>query len=171
MENTFGRDIIPQNEEERLVNLEKYKILYTQSEPIFDQLAALAATTLNMPMAMINFVDKDRVWTKAAADGKTGEMVERGKSLCSLAILKDSVTVFEDTLSEPMLLSNPMVAGEQGFRFYAAAPIKTTEGFNVGVVCILDKVARHFTAADQKKLEWVADLIYTEVDKRIHTGN
>jgi len=72
LENTFGRNIIPQNEEARLENLKKYKILYTKSEPIFDQLAAVAATMLKVPLAMINFVDKDHVWTKADQRGDSG---------------------------------------------------------------------------------------------------
>lgn len=167
MENTFGRNIIPQNEQERLDNLKKYKILYTQSEPVFDQLAAMAATIFNMPVAMINFVDKDQVWTKATQKGKTGLEIERGTSLCALAILKNEVTVFEDTLAEPCLLANPIVAGEHGFRFYAAAPVATKDGFNVGVVCIIDRKPRTFEAQDQQRLEEVARLVEIEIEKRI----
>jgi GAF domain-containing protein len=167
LENTFGRNIIPQNEQERLDNLEKYRILYTKSEPIFDQFAALAATLLDMPVAMINFVDKNNVWTKASQRGETGLNIERGTSLCSLAILKEQVTVFEDTLLEPCLLSNPLIAGEHGFRFYAAAPISTREGFNIGVVCITDKKPRIFTAKDQHQLEQVAYIVEAEIEKRL----
>lgn len=167
MENTFGRNLIPDNEEERLENLKKYKILYSESESIFDQLVALAAATFHVPMAMINFVDKDRVWTKANEKGDNGGEVERGTSLCSLAILKDCVTVFENTLQEPVLMSNPMVAGEFGLRFYAAVPITTASGFNIGVICILDKEPRKFSAEDQQKLELFAGLVEVEIEKRI----
>ena len=168
MENIFGSSIIPKNEEERLENLKKYKVLYTQTEPIFNQLAASAATILGVPIAMINFVDKDNVWTKAAKDGEEiNTDVERGSSLCSLAILNDSVTVIEDFHLAPSLLSNPLIAGESGFRFYAAAPIKTSEGFNIGVVCVLDKEARKFTAEDKYKLESIADTIRIEIEGRL----
>jgi len=167
LENTFGRNIIPQNEKERLENLEKYRILYTRSEPVFDQLAALAASTLNMPAAMINFVDKNNVWTKASQEGETGLNIERGTSLCSLAILKDQVTVFEDTLQEPCLLSNPLIAGEHGFRFYAAAPVVTKEGFNIGVVCVIDRKPRVFELKDQQQLESVARMVESEIEKRL----
>ena len=166
LENTFGRNIIPQNEEERLENLKKYKILYTKSEPIFDQLAAVAATMLKVPLAMINFVDKDHVWTKANQRGDSGDEVERGTSLCSLAILKGEVTVFENALVEPCLMSNPLVVGEFGLRFYAAVPITTSEGFNIGAVCIVDKKVRSFTPKDREKLEWIAQLIQIEIEKR-----
>ncbi|WP_442589035.1 GAF domain-containing protein [Pedobacter sp. AW31-3R] len=167
MENTFGKNIIPQNEEERLENLKKYKILYTQSDPILDQLAAGAATSFGAPLAMINFVDKDNVWMKANNDDDIDGGAERGSSLCSLAILKDRVTVFEDFLTDPLLLSNPLFAGEHGFRFYAAAPIKTSEGFNIGVVCILDTKPRKFTDGEQKQLECIAETVRIEIEKRI----
>lgn len=170
MENTFGKNIIPENEAERLQNLEKYKIIYTQSEPVFDELAALAASLYQVPLAMINFVAKDLVWTKANKGGEDGVEVERGSSLCSLAILKESVTVFEDTLKEPILISNPLVAGEFGLRFYAAAPITTKDGFNIGAICILDKKSRKFTAEDQEKLAGVARLVEIEIEKRL-SGN
>jgi GAF domain-containing protein len=166
LENTFGRSIIPDDEQERLENLKKYKILYTRSEPIFDQLAAAAATILDVPIAMINFVDKDLVWTKSSQGGDFGLQVPRGTSLCSLAILKADITVFENTLTEPFLLSNPLVAGESGLRFYAAAPIITAEGFNIGVVCIVDKKPRMFSDADQKKLEDIASRVGEEINKR-----
>lgn len=167
MENTFGRNIIPDNEEERLENLKKYKILYTKSEPVFDQLAAVAATMLDMPLAMINFVDKDNVWTKSNQAGEIGYDLERGTSLCSLAILKDHATVFEDTLLEPFLISNPIVASESGIRFYAAVPITTADGFNIGVLCVLDRISRKFTPGDKEKLEQVARMIESEIEKRL----
>lgn len=167
MENTFGRNIIPHNEEERLENLKKYKILYTKSEPVFDQLAAIAATLFKVPLAMINFVDKNQVWTKANQEGQSGEELERGSSLCSLAILKDNITVFENTLTEPSLLANPVIAGESGIRFYAASPIITANGFNIGVICVADIRPRRFTAEDQTKLEWLAEMVQEEIEKRI----
>lgn len=167
MENTFGRNLIPENETKRLEDLNKYKILYTQSEPAFDQLAALAASTFGVPLAMINFVDKDKVWTKSKQCVEDGEPVERGTSLCSLAILKDCVTVFENTLTEPQLLSNPLVAGEFGLRFYAAAPITTAAGFNIGVICLLDKEPRAFSDEDQQKLEELAGMVREEIEKRV----
>jgi GAF domain-containing protein len=167
LENTFGKNIIPSNEDGRLSNLEKYKIIYSQPETVFNELAALAATLHQVPIAMINFIDKDQVWTKADQAGKDGAQVERGSSLCSLAILKESVTVFEDTLKEPVLISNPMVAGEFGLRFYAAAPITTKDGFNIGVVCILDKESRKFTKEDQEKLAGIARMVEVEIEKRI----
>ena len=150
-------------------NLNNYKILYTKNEPVFDQLAALTATILSTPVAMINFVDKNKVWTKADQYGDTGVAAGREISLCSMAIQNDSITVYEDILDAdyPCLISNPLIAGEVGLRFYAAAAITTNEGFNVGVVCVVDQKPRAFTDDDKKKLEMVAGMVRNEMNKRI----
>lgn len=167
MEEKLESVIIPSDEDARLENLKKYKILYTKTEPIFDQLAAITATMLNTPIAMINFVDKDKVWTKASQHGETGLEIEREKSLCSLAILNESVTVFEDVIENPCLISNPLVAGEFGLRFYAAASITTSEGFRVGAVCVVDSKSRIFTEDDKRKLEMIAGMVRNEMNKRV----
>jgi len=162
-----AKDLIPLNEEARIENLKKYKVLYTKPEPIFDQLAAIAATMLNAPVAMINFIDRFVVWTKANQRGESGMETDRESSLCSLAILNEKVTVFEDIQKEISLISNPMIAGEHGFRFYAAAPIVTDEGFRVGSVCVMHQTSRDFSEEDQKKLAWVANMVRLEMNKRV----
>lgn len=151
-------------------NLKKYKILYTKTEPIFDQLAAITATMMNTPIAMINFVDRDVVWTKADQDGYIGQEMDRELSLCSLAILNDSITVFEDLVKSPAMLSNPLFVGESGMRFYAAAAITTDEGFRVGAVCIVDKKPRIFKDEDRRKLERIALMVRLEMNKRVGKG-
>ncbi len=163
----IGMDMIPPNEEDRLRNLKKYKILYTKAEPIFDQLAAITVTMLNTPIAMINFVDRHKVWTKANQIGEAGLEIDRQSCLCSLTVLKECVTVFEDITKEPYLNSNHLLAGEFGLKFYAAAPIVTKEGFNIGSVCIMDRIARTFSVSEQKKLAWVASMVSVEMLKRI----
>lgn len=134
---------------ERLDNLEIYTILYTRSEPIFDQLAAMTATMLSMPVAMINFAD-----------------VRSEISLSSLAILKDQTTAYKGINLEPSLLSNPHIAAEHGFRFYAASPIINSEGFNTGVICVADSTTRTFTAEDQEILDHMAKLVQIEILNR-----
>lgn len=167
VEKKLGNAVVPSDESARLENLKKYKILYTKTEPIFDQLAALTATMMNTPIAMINFVDEHKVWTKANQNGESGLEVPRSISLCSLAILNDHVTVYENTIVDPCLICDPVIAGEFGMRFYAAAAITTNEGFKVGAVCIVDKKPREFSAEDARKLEMIALMVRNEMNKRV----
>ena len=155
MINTFGKEIIPPNDEARLEALKRYEVLDTPHEEYFDRMARMAAMIFNMPIALVSFVDKERVFFKANVGMPGVENVSRGVSLCALAVLDDDVTVFERPLEEPCLLANPLVTGEFGLRFYAGAPIRTPDGYNIGTLCLVDKKPRYITE-DQKTL--LADL-------------
>ena len=150
MKNTFGKVIIPENDEERLNALAKFKILNTPPEENFNHIANMVARIFNVPVALISFVGKEEVFFKANF-GYANQTASRGVSLCALAILEDAVTVFEDALKEPCLLANPLVQGDFGLQFYAGAPLKTEDGFNIGTLCILDFKQRFFST-DQTKL-------------------
>lgn len=168
MENTFGVSIIPDNEEERLEKLHSLQLVNShQEEGEFKYIAAMAARMFNVPIALVNLVDKEFVVTKAKAGLDTAGVVPRGTSLCSLAILKNEITVFENALEEPCLLANPMVTGQFGLRFYAAAPLTTKDGFNIGALCLVDKEPRKFSETDQKILENLASVIMENIEKDV----
>ena len=166
MENTFGTPIIPDNEAERLANLYAYEILETPPEGAFNNIATIAAQMFKVPIALISLVDKERVWFKANVGMEGVTETSRGVSLCSLAVLDDQVTVFENTLNGPCLLTTPLVAGEFGLRFYAAAPLKTSDGYNIGAICVVDKESRPFDAGDQRVLEHLAAIVMDELELR-----
>ena len=94
------------------------------------------------------------------------ESVDRGVSLCSLAVLDNAPTIFEDALKEPCLLSNPLVAGDFGLRFYAGAPITTPDGYNIGTVCVVDKSPRSFSGEDREVLVQFAASAMQAIEER-----
>ncbi len=166
MDNTFGIPIIPDDEEARLQKLDEYQIMDTQSEGPFNNVASIAAHMFKTPMAFVSFVDKDRVWFKANVGLPGVTNTPRGISLCSLAVMNTNATVFENATDEPCLLANPLVAGEFGLRFFAAAPIITPDGYNIGAVCVIDKEPREFSDADQRVLEHLASIVMDELTLR-----
>ncbi|WP_205500181.1 GAF domain-containing protein [Rufibacter psychrotolerans] len=166
MENTFGIPIIPDNEEQRLAKLRSLTILNSyQEEGSFKHIAAMATRMFNVPIALVNLVDRDYVWTKGGMGLEATPPVPREVSLCSLAILKDETTVFENARQEPCLLANPMVTGDFGLQFYAAAPLTTSDGYNIGALCIVDKEPRSFSETDQKILQNLASIVVENLEK------
>jgi GAF domain-containing protein len=156
MENTFGKAIIPGNERERLEAVRFYSLLNNLPEKFFHNLARIVAQTFSTPIALIALVEEEQVVFKGNSGMEGTKAVSRGVSLCSLAVLDDEPTVFEDALKEPCLLKNPLVAGQFGLRFYAGAPITTPEGFHIGTVCVVDKKPRSFSEEDKKLLQQFA---------------
>ncbi|KAA3440749.1 GAF domain-containing protein [Rufibacter hautae] len=166
MKNTFGLPIIPENEEERLAKLHSLYILNThREEGTFKHIASMAAHMFSVPIALVNFVDSEYVHTKGNAGLDTAPPVPRGTSLCSLAVLKNGATVFENALEEPCLLANPFVTGDLGLRFYAAAPLRTNDGFNIGALCLVDKEPRKFSESDQRVLESLASVVMENIER------
>ncbi len=165
--NTFGRDIIPDNEHERLAALARYEQISLLPDGAFNHVAEMAVRMFDVPIALVNLVGAEVVHTIASSgEIPVGNEVVRGVSLCSLAVLSTEPTVFEDALAEPCLLSNPMVTDNLGMRFYAAAPLRTRDGFNIGAVCLIDQKARAFSASEQKVLEGLAQIVMEDIEAR-----
>jgi len=155
--------LLIKNEYERLEKLKDYQILDTHSEDTFDKIALMAAQVFGAPSAFISFVDKDRVFIKSNLSTLTINEVENKDSICSVAILHDTVTMFSDTQSHPELLENTYVNTGGGIRFYAGAPLKSPEGFNVGTICVVDTVPRD--GATEQQLEMLKTLASIIIDK------
>jgi len=166
MKNTFGKPIIPANEKERLAALRYYLAITNLPQRFFHNLARIIAQAFNTPIALISMVEEDKVLFKGNSGLEGTTETSRGISLCSLAVLDNEPTVFEDALKEPCLLANPLVVGKFGLRFYAGAPITTPEGFHIGTVCVIDKHPRHFSEEDKKLLKQFAQSAMSLLEQR-----
>ena len=167
MENTFGINIIPDNDQERVKALKRYKILDTPPEGAFDNVARLATQIFKVPISLVSLVDSEQVYFKANVGMGKVRTMDRGLSVCSLAVMQEGVTVFENAKEEPCLLANPNVAGEFGLNFYAGAPITTFDGFRIGTLCIIDKTSRVFDENSRKIMESLAKIVMDEIELRL----
>ncbi len=134
----------PADEPRRLQTLRSYNILDTPAEPVFDEIAALAARLLGTPMALVTLVDEDRQWFKANL-GLTGSQCARDDSFCAHALGKPDLMVIPDATLDERFRDNPFVIGDPNIRFYAGAPLVTSDGQGLGALCVLDKVPRTLT--------------------------
>lgn len=151
----------------QLERLNRYNLIYTKSESVFNDLAILTATLFDTDIAVINFVDLDAVWSKVKIENSQEPNFNTETGICSLAIINEKGDLFEGLSMAPRLMSNALIAGEMGMKFYAAVPIITDEGFHAGSVCIVDKKQRVFLPQDREKLEWVATRVRKEMNKRM----
>ncbi|TNC52385.1 PAS domain S-box protein [Rubellimicrobium rubrum] len=129
------------SEEERLRALNRYSILGSERETLFDEVARLAADICEAPVAMVGFITADRHWLKAEI-GVGSRDLPLETSFCRHAIQDSGLFVVPDLAQDPRFAQNPFVTGEPGVRFYAGAPLLTPEGVPLGTVCIFDTVPR-----------------------------
>ena len=155
-------------EDRRLAAVRRYAVLDTPPDGAFDRVAALAARMFSVPIATVTIVDEDRIWFKAAQGLPEGTVqIGRDPGLCASAILQGVPYVVADALHDPRTAANPLVHGELGVRFYAAAAITTADGYRLGTVNILDTRPRQVDEAELAMLEDLAAVVMDELEMRL----
>ncbi|HEX2298672.1 MAG TPA: GAF and ANTAR domain-containing protein [Pseudonocardiaceae bacterium] len=154
-------------EEARLAAVRRYDILDTPPDGAFDRVVALAARFFDAPMATVTIVDTDRIWFKAAYGLEGVSEIGRDPGLCASAILQDEPYLLPDTLKNPEAAGNPLVTGELGLRFYAAAPIVTTDGYRLGTVNVLGAQPRPVTPGEADTLRDLAAVVTDALELRL----
>ncbi|WP_245237125.1 GAF domain-containing SpoIIE family protein phosphatase [Streptomyces iakyrus] len=151
----------------RMEAVRRYDILDTPPDGAFDRVAALAARLFDVPVATVTIVDEDRIWFKAAHGLDGVSEIGRDPGLCGSAVLRDDALVIPDTLLDDVACANPLVTGPLGVRFYAAAPITTTDGHKLGTVNVLDTKARSITSEQTATLTDLAAIVLDEMELRL----
>ena len=156
----------PANEQERIETLKKYNLLDTPPDGTFDRITALAAMIFKVPIAIISLVDIDRIWFKSQY-GLDVKQINRDPGLCASAILSNDLYIIESAKDDPRSLANPLVAGEFGLQFYAAAPLHTEENHNLGTLCLIDQKPRAFSKEERQMLKHLGDIVMDEMNLRL----
>jgi signal transduction histidine kinase len=146
---------VPVDEPARLAALRDTQVLDTAPEEDFDDIALLASEICGTPMGLVSLVDEDRQWFKARTGLGIGETT-RESSFCAHAITGHELLEVSDATTDPRFAENPMVAAEDGIRFYAGAPVVLDGTYSVGTVCVVDHVPRELSAGQRRALRSLA---------------
>jgi GAF domain-containing protein len=155
-------------ESKRIENLYNYEILDSPPDGYFDEVTSLAAKVFNVPIAIISLVDTDRIWFKSS-HGLDVDQISRDPGLCSSAIMSDEIYVVENACIDPRTLSNPLVAGAMGLKFYAAAPLKSRDGYNLGTLCIIDKMPRRMSSKELSMLLQLSRIVMGQFELKLQS--
>jgi GAF domain-containing protein len=154
-------------EARRLAAVRRYQLVDQPLEAAYDRIAFVAATIFDTPIATVSLVEQDRVWL-AACEGLAGvREVGKEPGLCASVIQQDDVYVINNAAVDPRTLEHPLVRGELGLRFYAAAPIRTHDGYKLGTVNVIDNRPREATARQIQALEHLAAMVSDELELRL----
>ena len=153
------------NEPERLETLHSYNILDTDPEQVFNDLAQLSAFICGTPMSLVSLVDGERQWFKARV-GLDIRQTPREHAFCQYAMQAGDVYEVPDTTLDPRFADNPLVTGSPNIRFYAGAPLLSSDGQPLGTLCALDTVPRQLTSDQREALRVLARQVMAHLELR-----
>ncbi|HET7697713.1 MAG TPA: ATP-binding protein [Vicinamibacterales bacterium] len=156
---------VQDDETARLAALRQYRILDTEPERAFDDLALLASQICETPIALITLVDADRQWFKART-GIAETETPRAISFCTHAIKQQDLFIVPDARDDDRFRDNPLVTGGLFVRFYAGAPLVTPEGHALGTICVIDCVPRTLTAEQREALDALRRQVQAQLELR-----
>jgi two-component system sensor kinase FixL len=157
---------IPANESDRQAALDRYKILDTLPEQVYDDLTQLASEICGTQIALISLVDRDRQWFKSRV-GIDATETSREISFCGHAVAAKKILHVPNATEDSRFADNPLVVGEPKIRFYLGVPLITPDEQPLGTLCVIDHEPKQLNSQQIKQLEMLSNLVISQLELRL----
>ncbi|KAJ2922862.1 hypothetical protein H1R20_g14244, partial [Candolleomyces eurysporus] len=162
-----------------------FNIWNTGPDLNFDRIAHLAKLVFNTKGVIISLIDGKEQWFKSEFGSLfPAKTCPRTQSLCGHAILQqgDEPMMVLDARQDWRFAENPLVTGSPQIRFYAGAPLRTQDGYNIGTLAVIDDSPRddfpprqrhtlkEFAAIAMREMELWRDKIQLRIRDRIQSS-
>ncbi|HEX7862802.1 MAG TPA: response regulator [Verrucomicrobiae bacterium] len=160
-------------EANRLKALHSYHVLDTPAEEGFDELTRLAAHICGAPIALVSFIDAERLWVKSRVGCEITELSRRD-AICTHVLESESVFIVEDAAADARFCALPIVASGPKVRFFAGTTIRgkvnqaDAKGatYPIGALCVMDSKPRTLTAEQANALTTIARQVRAQLEVR-----
>ena len=149
------------HEEARLEALYQLKLLDTSPSEGFDRITRTASQIFGLPVAAISLTDRDRQWFKSRV-GVEHSSIPRDKAPCAQVAESSQLLVIEDLQEDACYADS--VLGRAGTRFYAGAPLITSDGYSLGSLCVLGTEPRKASRAELAALVDLAAMVMAQIE-------
>lgn len=159
-------DLVGRDESDRIRAVRRYGVLDAPADETYDRITALAARLLQVPVALVGIADSGRIWFMSR-HGLDLQEVPRDPAESSGVFLHDTPWLVTDTSQDPRTRASPLVTNGFGLGFYAAAPLLTNDGYNLGALCAIDRQPREVSETSVALLPDLAALVMHEMELRL----
>jgi signal transduction histidine kinase len=149
---------LPLNEMSRALKLSEFDLDYSDVQESLQDLTRLAAKIAGTSISLINLIDVFTQWT-ISNYGLSLEQMSREDSVCQYTILAKESLEVKDLTADDRFKDKFYVTGEPNVTYYFGVPLQTNDGFNIGSLCVLDKIGKEITPEKVEQLKIVASEI------------
>lgn len=135
-------------------------------EAALDSITALVAWFFDSPISVIDLIRHNRIIVKSFYGLEKGQDWPQ-PGWCAEAIHTDDVFCITNALEHPLAKADPLVVGEFGLRFYAAAPLRTREGYSIGLLSVIDLKPRDISVSEKEFLRRMAALATDLIESQL----
>lgn len=124
------------DEADRSRVISAYDVAGARAKGQLDDIVSFAAELCDAPVALLSLVEEEyqRFLSRTGTDL---EQTPRSMSFCAHAMHHHEVMEVPDARTDPRFTDNALVTGEPYVRFYAGAPLVSSEGVPLGALCVL----------------------------------
>ncbi|SNS70445.1 GAF sensor signal transduction histidine kinase [Ekhidna lutea] len=150
---------VPEQEEERLNELDALQILDTLPEKDYDNLTKIASTICGTKISLVSLVDSKRQWFKSKHGLEVPE-TPRELAFCAHAInTPNEPLIINDAREDDRFHDNPLVTGYPNVIFYAGMPLVTDNSQALGTLCVIDSEPKELSEDQLEALNALAKQI------------
>ncbi|KQS51695.1 MULTISPECIES: response regulator [unclassified Sphingomonas] len=160
---------VPADENERLQFLRGNQLANNERERRFDLVTRHLTRVTDFPVSLLTFIDRDTQWIKSASGLEIGS-TPRKEAFCNYTIAQGGAFVVANAASDRRFAHFPSVTDSSSVRCYAGYPVITSDGINVGALCVIDNRVRTVPKHVLDQLAGMADIVAEMIDQGPTTG-
>lgn len=169
--------LLPNNESRRMIALRQCRTHNTLPAEAYDDIVRLTAHVCRTPIAAVSLLNDGHSWFQAVF-GLDIRETTRDTAFCAHTILHSDLLVVRDLQRDARFAGNPLVTGGPNVRFYAGAPLVTSDGHALGALCVMDTAPRRLTVKQAQSLRLLARQVTSQLElaghltlqERLHAG-
>ncbi len=135
-------------------------------DPELQGITRFAARLCECPIALVSLVEEERQ-RFVARTGLAAVETPRSLSFCAHAMMGHAMMEVPDAREDPRFRDNALVTGAPHIRFYAGAPLRSSQGAPLGSLCVISSEPRAgLSEAQREGLEVLARSVMRFLEDR-----
>jgi len=155
---------ITNNERKRLLNLESYNLDNGYPKDQLQAIIKLASEICNTSVSLIDIIDQSSQRTIVTYGDWPEQEIPRERSICDNIVVDNEMLILNNVSEHPKISARLSDEDKEKIQFYAGAPLKSPEGYNLGALCVIDSEPKSLSEFQQESLQTLANEVMARLD-------